>query len=269
MRIALKLLIVLVVALAAVLSAWWYFAVPSNDRDWRADHAVLTHVNWQGTSTARVSNVRDWNFTGPDFPTERPYIERTIDTSRVSKMYFGYEPFGSSTSAAHTFFIFEFDDGESVAVSVEARRENDETLSIVSGVLPLYELIYVWSTERDIYTNIAVRLKGDLYRYELAVPRAQAGEVLRELLHQTAELSEKPKFYNVVVANCTNTLAKVANKIQPGSIPYHYSWIFSGYSDAYLYSLGFIKSEYSFDELKARSNISPLIRQGLLIMEKK
>lgn len=260
-----KLLAKLLLLVIVIVAIWWLVAKPSHDRIWRPDYAKLPTVEWTSTSTAKISNVRDWVFTDTTFPTDQNYTSKNINIEKLKKTWFLVEPFSKWSAVGHTFFTFEFEDGSTVVASIEARREVGEEYSILKGLLPFFEYMYVWTTERDMYTNTTIFAGDKLYKYPLTISLPSQKNLLQRLLTRTHELETNPRFYNLLTSNCTNLLAQEANKVKPGSVPYHYSWILTGYADSYLYSLGFIPNDVPFAELEEKSLITPLIRKAVLI----
>lgn len=260
--IVLFILLRLIAGLAVIVAIWWLVSTPSHERNWRADYAKLPTVEWAKSSTARISNVRDWLFTTSAYPLDQPYIDKTVDIDTLSKTWFMVEPFSEWDMVGHTFFLFEFSDGTTIVSSIEARREVGEEYSILKGLLPYFEYMIVWTTERDMFTNTTYFANDNLYRYPLTISLESQKKLLTLLLERTHELETRPRFYNLLSANCTNLLATEANKIKPGSIPYHYSWILTGYADSYLHSLGFIPNDIPFDRLEEQSLITPHIRKA-------
>ncbi|MEO0850611.1 MAG: DUF4105 domain-containing protein, partial [Pseudomonadota bacterium] len=56
---------------------------------------------------------------------------------------------------------------QTISVSVEARKEAGEPYSAILGALRAYELSYIWSTEKDVLSRIAVKLDHQLFAYKL------------------------------------------------------------------------------------------------------
>lgn len=251
------------ILLVASVAAWWIIANPSHNRNWSPEYALLPQISWQSTSTAQVANIRDWHFADTSFPTERPYINETFDLNTLVKTWFFIEPFSSWSGVGHTFFSFEFADGRSVVISVEARKEIGEEYSGFSSLFPTYEYMYVWATERDMLTNTVFFAEDDAYRYPLTIPIEDQKELLRALIQSTDALAKQPRFYHLFGANCTNILARHANLAHPGSVPLHYSWFLTGYSDSYLYSLGYIPNDIPFAELEQQALLTPKIRAAI------
>ena len=65
--------------------------------------------------------------------------------------------------------------------------------------------------------------------------------VLRAYTANADKFRAFSRFYNTLMANCTNMLATIVNTHYPGTLPRHYSWILTGYSDTYLMREGFIE----------------------------
>lgn len=243
---------------------WWFLATPSHNREWREDYAKLPNVTWASDSMATVENVRDWVFTSPTYPEDKTYISKKIRIEDLEQAYFMVEPFSEWSFVGHTFFLFKFKDGSTVVASIEARREKGEEYSIIKGLLPYFEYMYVWTTERDMFTNTTFFANDNLYQYPLTISLESQKHLLKRLLERTEKLSEEPRFYNLLTANCTNLLAREANAIRPGSVPFHYSWILAGYADTYLHSLGFIPNDELFEVIEAKALITPFIQDAVL-----
>lgn len=140
--------------------------------------------------------------------------------------------------------------------------ETGEAYSAIGGALRNYELMYVWSSERDILTRIAVGLEHTLFAYKLRLEPEQMRKIFEFFVRRTNDLAEHPRFYNTLHSNCTNELAKAVNEAFPNALPWHRSWIFTGRSADWLFDLGFIESRHheTFDALTNDSDIRTLIR---------
>jgi hypothetical protein len=251
------------ILLVAFVAAWWFIAEPSHNRNWSPEYALLPHIQWQSTSTVHIANIRDWYFTNTSIPTEQTYRNETIDLNTLKKTWFFIEPFSTWSGIGHTFFSFEFTDGRSIILSVEARKEVGEEYSGFRSLFPTYEYMYVLTTERDMLTNTVYFAEDDVYRYPLTIPLEDQKELLRVLLESTAALVDEPRYYHLFGANCTNILARHANRAHPESVPLHYSWFLTGYADSYLYDLGYIPHDIPFAEMERQALLTPLIRSAI------
>ncbi len=224
---------------------------PSNDRNWESGFERLPIVNFNEDGTITVSDIRDWSYN-EDGPISIEYISKTYNPSQIKNVYFLMEPFSKWKAIAHTFLEFEFNDGEKVFVSVEARREVGEDFNAFYGLYNNYELINVWGTERDLVGQRLIVEKSDIYRYKMKLSSEYALNIFRELALETSQLHDAPEFYNTFSDNCTNRLAKAANAIKPGVVPYDISWVLPGYSVKFLYKIGFIETDETSESYKIK-----------------
>ncbi|MEM9494970.1 MAG: DUF4105 domain-containing protein [Pseudomonadota bacterium] len=246
---------VVVLALLTVL-----LRTPRADRNWLpalAQTPRFTPADARWTLDA----LRAYEF-GEDGATVKEWRGADIDPNDLSEIWYFVEPFESWDAFAHSFvsFVFKGDEPRHVVVSVEARREEGETYSALRGVFNEYELLYQWSTEKDILTRIAIDLDHDLYAYRVDASPEQAQAILQHFIARTNRLAERPRFYNTLASNCTNELAKAVNEAFPGALPWRRAYVFTGRSGEYLYKRGFITGEGRFKDIQARANISPLVR---------
>ncbi|MBT8473477.1 MAG: DUF4105 domain-containing protein [Marinicaulis sp.] len=235
---------------------------PRNDRPW-IDALARPPEFVKGADTLwSIRNFRAFVFD-KDGETEKAWREELIDAEDLAEVWFFIEPFEKWDSAAHSFlsFVFEGEHAKTISVSVEARREVGETYSGLKGIFNKYELIYIWSTEKDILTRIAVDLDHDLYAYRLNVTPEQAQAILMHFINRTNTLAERPRFYNTLVSNCTNELAKAVNAAFPGALPWHFAHVLTGHSAERLHELGFLSPEATvFEGIKANANIRSIVQ---------
>ncbi len=144
---------------------------------------------------------------------------------------------------------------------MEARRQVGESYSALAGIFRTYELIYLWATEKDLLTRRAVYLPDDLYGYRLNVSPQTARAALRHFIARTNQLAGRPRFYNTLFSNCTNELAKTVNGSGEEVIPYHYSFVLTGYADRYLHRLGYIgDGDRDFATIRKSSRANAIVR---------
>lgn len=186
-----------------------------------------------------IRNVRDWTYDATG-PLSKDWVDLSINPSEVKRVWFIVAPFDSWKGIGHTFLSFEFNDGGTIAFSIEARREEGEKYEALAGAFRAYDLAYMWGTERDFITRRLVFQNQPLRMYPLSLPNGGEEALLRSLAEETNGLAAKPRFYNTLTANCTSLLASIVNTYYPGTLPRHYSWILTGYSDTYLMREGFI-----------------------------
>lgn len=235
---------------------------PSNGREWEFGMESLPQITIDGGAVL-VHNVRDFRHT-PQGTRSSSYVDRAFKVEQIERVWFVEEPFTiapftSFKGVAHTYFVFDFQDQPPLAVSVEARREKGETYGALRGLFNQFELIYVWGTEEDLTVSRAVLQKNPLYMYPLTVSMESARELFLQLAQTSQQLEAQPRFYNTLTSNCTNELAKAANRVKVDAIPPNPALVFPGYSNEVLHRLGFIPNDAPLDEVNRRYYISDLV----------
>jgi len=248
-----RLRLVLLLALLALLG-WWASLRPSNERDWTPNMAVLPYAEF-ADSLVLVHHVRNTAYASAERYTPR-YDDRVFDLRRLERVWFVVVPFSTWGGVAHTFLTFEFTGPEFVAISVEARRERDEGYHFLKGLFRRYELAYIVADERDAIGMRATVLGDEVFLYPVRAPPARIRAMFVAMLERANQLRERPRFYNTLVANCTNTIVQHVNTLVPDRIP---PWspkvLFPGYSDRLAYDLGLIASDLPFDRARARFRV--------------
>lgn len=237
------------------------FKKPLLDRNWTDDAQILPDVTITDEQV-KIKNLRDWRYRHGE-TISRDYYEETFYLEKIEKAYFVFNPFGKWEGVGHGFFLFEFSDNKTVSVSVEARRENGEPFGAIRGLFNNFELWYAWGSAADMFSRRAVFHNEDLYLYPLLIKPETARGIFLDLAKTTESLETKPEFYNTVFSNCTNVLADASNRVNPGSIPWNWARVFTGYADNKLYDLGLISNEKSFEETFEEARIDELIRKIL------
>lgn len=258
------LLWILVILLSALFltAAYVSLKVPRMDRDFEDASKVLPDITF-GTSTmsgiVTVRHLRDWRYEKDEI-VSRQYYDETFDVSKLERAYLLFNPFGKWEGVGHSYFNFEFSDGKTVAISVEARKENDEPYSAIKGFFNEYELWYAFGSPEDFNSRRAIYYGEDLYKYPLLIASSSAQALFLDLTKTAEHLETVPDFYNTLTSNCTNLLADSANRVKKGSIPFHYSRLFTGYADNQLYDLGYIRNDRPFEEIYKEARIDEEIR---------
>lgn len=236
----------------------YFFQKPSNNRNWQEQFATLADISINGNQV-KVNNIRDYKYD-PNGITEKNYINREFDVTKIEKVWFLVEPFGAFEGIAHTYFVFDFVGSDPVAISVESRREVGEDFWASKGLFNKYELIYIWATENDQTIRRSIYDQEDLYMFPLLVSKEASQKLFLELAKKTEYLETNARFYNTLFHNCTNELAYTANTVKPGIIPFHYALYMPGYAPNLLHSLKLIPSDESLDAVKDKYFISEKVK---------
>jgi hypothetical protein len=260
-------------ATCVAIGCWWSSIPPSNDRDWQPDVARTPTAERQG-SLVTVRDVRHFDYrTETDF-TER-WETRGYDLDRVAGLdlfvaYWGPTPY------AHTILSWEFDEGPSLAASIETRKENGESFSALLGFFRRFELFYVIADERDV-VRLRTCYRGErVFLYRLATPRAGARALLEQYLSEANALAATPAWYNAFAENCTTAIWRRNVRAIAPDMPFDWRLLANGHLDEMAYERGIVDTSLPFAELRRRSEVteqakacgsrpdfSACIRQGL------
>lgn len=233
----------LLIAVAAVLVILVVMRSPSLDRVWDEDVRVLSGVAISESGKVTFSHIRNWTYT-LDTVESKNYFEKQYDPRDIRDLWMYEQQLDSRGLIAHTFLVFEFDEsygeGQYLGLSIETRRELGEEYSVVGGALRSFEITHIWATENDLVTRRVQFLDYPLTRYRLAIPQEYLARIFAKFARETAELAHTPEWYNTLTNNCTSSLIKYVNQEEPGAIPRHYSYVFTGRADDYLAELSFL-----------------------------
>ena len=236
----------------------------SNDRNWQEQVSRLAVAEWRDERTFAMRDLRAWEF-GPGGPRRKDWVTREYDLDDVRGIWFFFSPFRPGDDLGHTFVTFELVRNgrpDFLTLSIEARREVGEVYSPLRGAFGAYELAFVWSTEKDIFTNTAIALNRDLEMYKVNVSAEHASQILKAFVERSNQLAGKPELYNTLESNCASELALVINRLFGEKIPRHRSFRRTGEAAEYLHSLGYIEpGAVPFADLQEAADISDLIKK--------
>lgn len=223
---------------------------PSLTRHWDEDVSVLAGVAVSPEGVVQLTGVRDWKYTAESI-VSKEYFDETYDPNDIVDVWMYEQRLTDSGLIAHTFVVFEFDESYGstryLGLSVETRREAGEEYSLLGGVLRSFEVTHIWATESDLVTRRVQFLDYPLTRYRLDIPQEYRARIFEKFARETGDLAVTPRWYNTVANNCTSSLIRYVNESDPGAIPLHYSYVFTGRVDDYLKRLGYVDPEYSVD----------------------
>ena len=225
---------------------------PSHDRGWELGHEQLPSIEYAATSSdVVIRNYRDFNWSGKK-TAEVNYVERTFTLNEMTGVDVFISHFDDFEGLAHIFISFGFRNGEHAVVSLETRRESDETFSPLLGMLRQYEIIYVVGSEEDIVGSRTGPRNERVYLYPTKATPTQARELFNLLATEINNVHQSSRMYNTLTHNCTNELTRPVEKMSDVDFPLTWKTILPGYFDEVLHELGLIGGEGSFQEIKAR-----------------
>jgi hypothetical protein len=256
-KIIKRIFLVLVLVIAVVL-AWYLSAKPATEGDWQEHLSRASTAEFNGDFVT-VRNVRNYRY----YPTEKDmhpgYYDKTYDLNQVKKVWYVTEPFNENQSAAHTFVSFEFNNGDFLAISIEARKTKDQVYSIWKGMWRTYPLVYIAADERDVILLRANLRKDKVYVYPVKLEKPENGRLLLvDMLTRMNELlGTKPAWYNTLFANCTSSIAKHVNNLTPGRVSV-FSWQLwlTASADELALKHGLIDTDLPILEVREKYNIN-------------
>jgi len=230
----------------------WLGITASNDRVWQPRWAKTAWIEIDGAKLT-FHNFRNFDYK-PNGTVVRRWLSRTADLANLRGMDYIQSNFGGEL-IAHSLLSFDFGPDGRIALSVETRREAHESFSEIGGLYKMFELAYVWGDEADL-----VRLRTNVEREPVRLYRTSLGPtqtlfVLLDAVRETNWLSEHPRFYNLLTANCTTSL--YAQTLEFRNTPFDYRMLANGKLDELIYEMGgFRTDELAFEALRERSEIN-------------
>ena len=158
---------------------------------------------------------------------------------------------------AHPFLTFGFGDAH-LAISIEVRKERTKPYGTLPGFFRQYELVYIVADERDVIrvrTNYRKSPPEEVYLFRLIGPIEHGRRIFLDYMRDINALRERPRFYNTLTTNCTTMILAHA-AMNPGSIPYSWKVLLSGYAPAYAYDRGRLDRSLPFEALQRRAHIN-------------
>ena len=236
--------------------------IPSHDREWSTDQSVLPAATFTADSV-RIEGVRNFRWTSSTAFTPA-WETRSYDLRRISTAWYVVIPFGTIwRGPAHAFVSFGFDDGQYVAISIEARREPKEAYGVVAGALRNFELVYVVGDEQDLIGRRAVFDGTDVDLYPIRAEPSQVRQMFVSMLERANAIRARPEFYNTLTNHCTLNLVHHVNALVPGRIPSSWRIVLPGYSDAVIHDIGLIDTTLTIAEARTRFKINDRARMAL------
>jgi len=240
-----------VAALLALLG-WWHTIRPSNDRVWADDVARLLEARVDGNRVT-LRNVRNFDWRSETDYTPR-WETREYDLSRLrsADLILSY---WMGPEIAHTLVSFYFDDGQRVVLSLEIRKEHDESFSAIGGFFRRFESVIIAADERDIVRTRTNARGEDVYLYRLSASPEALRRLFLGYMERAEALRRTPRFYNTLTSNCTTIVFDLARQIVPG-LPLDYRLLLSGYFAEYAYDQGGLAPGVDYARLHTLGHIN-------------
>jgi len=239
-------------AAVVLMMGWWSTIKPSHERVWAADVARMVTGRVQG-SVVTLDQVRNFGWRSDTDYTQR-WEQRQYDLSQLQSVDVALS-YWMGPAIAHTLVSFGFADGRYLTFSIEIRKERGESFDAIAGFFKRFETVLIAADERDIL-RVRTNVRGeDMYLYRLKMPAEAMRSLFLSYLEEGALLKREPRFYNTLIANCTTIVFEMARRIDPG-LPLDWRLLASGYLDRYLFDIGALAGQGSFDSLRQQAHIT-------------
>ncbi|CAG1021265.1 hypothetical protein DOJK_00874 [Patescibacteria group bacterium] len=240
-----------------IMTVWIILIQPSNNRFWQTDVAKLPYADING-NLITVHNIRHFNYKS-EFDYTPAYYDKTFDLTKLVGVDL-FAVYWMGDAIAHTILSFNFDNTDYLAISIEARKEQNEAYSTFKGFFRQYELIYIVADERDVIglrTNYRKDPKEDVYLYSLKPNQENGQQLFLEYIKHVNQLHEHAQFYNTLIDNCTTSIW-FNTLVNENHLPFSWKILLSGYVPEYLYESGRLNTNLPFNELKQKALINPI-----------
>jgi hypothetical protein len=245
--------------ISGVLIVWWLFIPASNDRDWVPDLARQPHATVVG-ELVTMHDIRDfdWKSATDDFVVN--YYDETFDLKLINEVDLVICYWDEQRAIAHTIISFGFTDGKHVAVSIEIRREKNESYNTIKGLYKQFELYYVVASETDV-VKVRTNQRGEeVYLHPTRATPEQARALFLSYVVRINKLAEDPEYYHTIFNNCTTNIVDHVNEIMPTPLPFQQKVLLNGYSDELAYDMGWLDDSVPYADLRRKHYISKIVQ---------
>ena len=230
-----------------------YTKKPSLSGNWQTQLAIASNAEFNG-DLVKIKNIRNFRYYPEEKDTHPNYYDKEYDLSKIKKVWYTTEPFNENKIAAHTFISFEFENGDFLAITIEARKTKNQTYNIWKGMLRTYPLIYIAADERDVTLMRANLRKDKVYVYQVRLQDPKNARILlKNMLNEMNNLLISPRWYNTLFSNCTSEIAKQINKVTPNRIS-QLSWQLwlTASADEFAKKHGLLDTNLSIEEAREK-----------------
>jgi len=235
------------------LLVWYINITPSNNRAWQKDVLRLSYAT-QNNNLITVHNIRNFTYSS-ETEYKVAYYDKTFDLDKLVGVDI-IAVYWMGPSVAHIFLTFSFEKGKHLAISIETRKEVDESYSPLAGFFRKYELYYLVADEKDVIrlrTNYRHNPIEDVYIYPVYGTKKEAKELFLVYIEKINRLKKHPEFYNTLTTNCTTAIWK-STHTQFKNLSFSWKILLSGYFPEYLYENGRLRTDgFSFLELQKKA----------------
>ncbi|MGD9601053.1 MAG: DUF4105 domain-containing protein [Gammaproteobacteria bacterium] len=240
----------------AAWTTWWVTIRPLASRTWVADNAFQATGMLVGEQLS-IHHRRNFTWrTKTDFTAtwdDARYALGELDAVDLFVSSWG------DPRIAHLIVSFVFRNGETLAFSIETRRETTEKWSGLAGFMKSYELIIIAAPESDLI-RVRTNIRHEtVHRYRLVSTPMMRRRLLNRYLRQMNRLARRPRFYNTLFCNCTTEIARILGAAGR-HVPFAWPLIVSGYAPEYFHRIGLIDPSRPLAAHRAEGDIGARAR---------
>ena len=233
-----------------LVSLLWSFIYPSNHRNWTADQVRIPVASFDGEIVC-IQNLRHATYRSSEDYDVRWYAQ-CYDLKTIQRVDFVVSTFTSWRGIGHTFLTFGFADGEYVTISVEIRKEQEESFSPLKGLFKQYEIMYVIADERDLIGLRANMWKDPVYLFPIRVTKDHVRTMFVGMLQRANRLVKQPEFYNTLTNSCISNIVRHMEDVSQQDLPFDLRVYLPGYADKLALERGLIDFDGSLTEARQR-----------------
>ncbi len=257
-----KNFLLVIFLILVILIVWQGLKRPPTEGDWQEQLAILSTAEFNGDFVT-VKNVRNFRYNPTEDDMQAGYYDKTYDLSKIKRVWYTSEPFNENDLAAHTYMSFEFENGDFLGISIEARKTKIQSWNMWEGMIRTYPLVYIAADERDLTMLRANIRKDKVYVYPVRLQKKENGRLLLvDMLTEMNELVVNPKWYNSLFANCTSAIVKHVNTLTPGRIsPFSWQLWLTGSADELALKKGLLDTDLSIEQAREKFYITDISQE--------
>ena len=195
----------------------------------------------------KIDNVREFKWRSLD-DYDAAWVTRSYYLDQLDSLDLVVEPLGDSKLFAHSMLSFGFGLERKVVISAEVRKEKGESFSLIAGLYKQFELIYQINSERDALTLRGSQEGAQLYIFPIKASQDFMKSLFISMTGKAGKLTDEPKFYHSLRANCTTELFDHIKENYDGSISYGRGVLFPALSGKVLHEMGWMDTDLDYEE---------------------
>lgn len=236
------------------------FRTPQKDRNWDVALSVMPRITVEG-STLTIENLRSFNRRSRDDFDAR-WETRTYDLDNLRGVDMILQPLPFSDLASHTMLSFDFGPDGWLLLTIEARRIEGQPWGPVAGILNEFELIYLFTTERDALGGRAQQ-GFELVSYPTVTDPLWRRAFLLSLCATSNSLANRPRFYHTLRDNCTTEWIRAVDKLSGRIWGVQVETVLNGGMGRLLHRTGAMDTDLPYNEARTQFRIDQRILEYL------